>query len=143
MLISIVVFDEVHFFCSDSPFNSETSSILQQLIKAFPDCKRICMSATPDEVKDIIALEEARGYINRYILANQLVSWSPIINSYDDPTQHYLYNNYYGGYNPTETFLQRAERLRQAPLPNIKHYVFVENYEHINLHFFYDWERSG
>ena len=40
-LVALVVFDEAHFFCSDSPYNSETSNILQQVIKFYPRCMHI------------------------------------------------------------------------------------------------------
>lgn len=57
--IGVVVFDEAHFFCSDSTFNAWTEQILTNLIITFWDCKRIYMTATPDDVKPIIAYEEA------------------------------------------------------------------------------------
>lgn len=151
--VSLVVFDEAHFFCSDSPYNSETSNILQQLIKYFSNCKRVYMSATPDEVKDILALEELRGYLNRFIYGNTLVNGSPITNIYDDPIQMFLnclyqipinMNNQIQrvsniGYQGPEVW-QRIAELQSAPLPSIKQYEFKSNYDHINLHFFYDWK---
>lgn len=148
--VSLVVFDEAHFFCSDSPYNSETSNILQQVIKFFSHCKRVYMTATPDEVKDILALEELRGYVNRFLYKNDLVKWSPITYPHDDPIQAYLYYLNMGLNNPyvqdqnaqgvsTDFFKQRLEEFCRAPLPTIKQYIFKSNYDHIDLHFFYDW----
>jgi len=57
--IGIVVFDEAHFFVSDSLFNSRTEYILQNCIKFFSKAIRIYMTATPDEVfKEIINIEK-------------------------------------------------------------------------------------
>lgn len=65
--VSFVVFDEAHFFVSDSTFNPETSNILQGLLYAFYDSYRIYMTATPEEVKPIIAAEEYK--LRQYHLA--------------------------------------------------------------------------
>lgn len=58
--LGFVVFDEAHFFCSDSTFNAETSRILQTLLDKFRNVCRIYITATPEEVKPIIAFEEYR-----------------------------------------------------------------------------------
>lgn len=56
--IGFVVFDEVHFFCSDATFNVDTCEIFRKLLWPFPRGKRIYMSATPEDVKWLIAYEE-------------------------------------------------------------------------------------
>lgn len=56
--IGMVVFDEAHFFCSDSAFNAWTEQILTTLLARYWNCKRIYMSATPKDVKELIAYEE-------------------------------------------------------------------------------------
>ena len=56
--VAFVVFDEAHFFSSDATFIPETSRILQGLLEEFRTSYRIYITATPEEVKPIIALEE-------------------------------------------------------------------------------------
>lgn len=55
---AFVVFDEVHFFSSDSTFNATTSQVLRNLIYKYYGCKRIYLSATVGEAKSIISQEE-------------------------------------------------------------------------------------
>lgn len=45
-----VVIDECHFFTADAFFNPSTDFILEGLIKAFRDARRIYLSATPEDV---------------------------------------------------------------------------------------------
>lgn len=52
------VFDEAHFFLSDSLFNADTEQILQNLIFALSQYVRIYLTATPDDVLDIINFYE-------------------------------------------------------------------------------------
>lgn len=66
--IEFVVFDEVHFFTADSTFNAETSSMLRMFMRAFGKSRRIYMTATPEEIKPIIALEEYQLNIERAAL---------------------------------------------------------------------------
>lgn len=56
--IGYVVFDEVHFFCSDATFNTETERIFRMILDTYPVIKRIYMSATPEDVRPLIAYEE-------------------------------------------------------------------------------------
>lgn len=51
--LAFIVFDEVHFFCSDATFNVETAKIFEALINTFPLVKRIYMSATSEDVKPL------------------------------------------------------------------------------------------
>lgn len=60
--IGYVVLDEIHFLASDALFNAQTSYIFTKILNAFPSCQRIYLSATPQEVRDIIACEEYRLY---------------------------------------------------------------------------------
>lgn len=57
-----VIFDEAHFFLSDSLFNAQTDAILRQLIFSFSSFVRIYLSATPERVIPII---------NTYELSNE------------------------------------------------------------------------
>lgn len=91
--IGIVVFDEAHFFCSDSTFNVWTERILTRLLDKFWNCQRIYMSATPDDVKSVIAYEEGNLYSRiknnpedlRYLRAGNIV---PSIREYYMPTDY-------------------------------------------------------
>ena len=49
-----VVFDEVHFFLNDAPFNAYTELIFHRLIHAAQYRKRIYMTATPDNILPLI-----------------------------------------------------------------------------------------
>lgn len=64
--IGIVVFDEAHFFVSDSLFNSRTEYILDYCIRLFCNAIRIYMSATPDEVFPEIVIREKQFCSNKY-----------------------------------------------------------------------------
>ena len=69
-----VVFDEAHFFCSDSIFYHNTTEILQRLVSTFSNATRIYMTATPDEVKPLIAHVE-------YLFSKSTHSDVPVIDS--------------------------------------------------------------
>ena len=56
--IRAIVFDEIHFLCTDAMFNTRTQMIYQQLLQHFFYTKRIYLSATPEDVRPIIAYEE-------------------------------------------------------------------------------------
>lgn len=58
--IGAVVLDEAHFFCSDATFNADTQQILTSILNRYSNCQRIYMSATPDDVRWLIAYEEKR-----------------------------------------------------------------------------------
>lgn len=60
--VGYVVLDEAHFFTSDALFNAWTSDIFQKILYNFTMCQRMYLSATPQEVKDIIAYEEYNLY---------------------------------------------------------------------------------
>ena len=56
--IRAIVFDEIHFLCTDAMFNTYTQIIYQQILRNFFHAKRIYLSATPEDVRPIIAYEE-------------------------------------------------------------------------------------
>ena len=58
--IAAVVFDEVHFFSSDATFNPYTARIFTSVLAQCRGCHRIYMSATPEDVRWLIAYEEQR-----------------------------------------------------------------------------------
>lgn len=55
---SHAVFDEAHFFCSDSLFARDTGWLLSKIPAKFHDAVRIYMTATPWAVENMIAEEE-------------------------------------------------------------------------------------
>lgn len=163
--IGVVVFDEAHFFTSDSSFNSDTSYILQQIIKRFYHCKRIYMSATPEDVKPVIALEEWRGYINHFVYNDQYMHFRPDIDAKDDPIQIYMKGaaSIFG--DPFRTcrpelvdqirddlsfaknvadilgyqFLPKElYRFFNECSPCISEYKFEPSFKHVKIHFYYD-----
>ena len=112
--IKSVIFDEAHFFFSDSVFNRNTALILRTLLNYFFSCKRIYMSATPNEVKPLLALEELRIY--------SLMAYKFDIDS----------DIRYG--------TQEVQRLKSlGEFPRIKEFVFSPTFEHTHLHFFHVW----
>lgn len=64
--IKFVVMDEAHFFYSDAKFNANTCMILRSILNYAAYMQRIYMSATPEEVKPLIAFEEI-NLINRIL----------------------------------------------------------------------------
>jgi len=106
--VRAIVFDEAHFFCADSTFNSYTSTILRQVINWGIWCQRIYMTATPEDVKPIIAFEE-KSFWDVYM-------------------QQYYWNH--GGYPNIPVMV--------PPIPyKIKEYSFPFSYNHVDLHFCY------
>lgn len=53
-----VVCDEAHFFLTDASFNRMTGKILDEILKECRKCIRIYLSATADEISDVIYQEE-------------------------------------------------------------------------------------
>lgn len=74
--ISHIVFDEAHFFYSDTIFNSHTGEILTALLLKFPLCCHIYMSATLKEVIPIISYAE-QYVINYLATPENLIFSSP------------------------------------------------------------------
>lgn len=58
-----LVLDEAHFFLSDAPFNAYTELIFWQLLYAAQYCKRIYMTATPENILPLINEYEQSKYI--------------------------------------------------------------------------------
>lgn len=163
--VKAVVFDEAHFFLADSLFNSDTSFILQQLIKRFYGCKRIYMSATPENVKDIISYEELKAFCNYAYFGNRLINEYHDLNPSDNPlfmlqlpvvatgkatdTQESSPTNKdnedkekpddnSSSDAPSEDTMQSFP-LPLPPYPQIAEYVFQSTFNHVNLHFFHSW----
>ncbi len=64
--IQYVVMDEAHFFTADASFNYQTCNILENILTYSYYKQRIYMSATPEDVKSIIAYEENVAQNNCY-----------------------------------------------------------------------------
>lgn len=62
-IIRCIVLDEAHFFLSDAPFNSYTKDILER-IQGIKKAMRIYITATPEEVEQLIAHLEYNIHIN-------------------------------------------------------------------------------
>ena len=167
--VKAVVFDEAHFFLADSSFNSDTSFILQQLIKRFYYCKRIYMSATPEEVKPILSYEELNAFYNYIYFGNRLINEYHDLNPKDNP----LFMLRLSVGSPTQaskaqesspdskdskgkeasndnlddkTLSDSQEKaeiqpfpLPPPPYPCFAEYVFQGTFNHVNLHFFHSW----
>lgn len=114
--IAAVVFDEAHFFASDSTYNPNTSIILQRLLNRFFWSKRIYMSATPEDVKPLIAVEELRA------LMNAVASKCGRVLDFD-----------------TEIDIIQILKSR-ANLPKIDEFIFPNNFDNVNFHFFHSWD---
>lgn len=142
--ITTVVFDEIQFFLADAPFNSETSTILQRLIKRFFWCKRIYMSATPEEVEPIITYEELRASTNAFYFRNEMIIGNTtqkkeinrkvVQKYYPMLPSHLLFR-----YDVLDIDFRRFFGI-DIFLPKIKKYIFESNYRYVKLHFFYDWK---
>ena len=65
-----VIMDEAHFFTSDATFNQFTEQILDLIIQKFKNCRRIYLSATPEECVDLIWQKE-KMYTNMTFLVMQ------------------------------------------------------------------------
>lgn len=103
--LGYIVLDEIHFLASDALFNAQTSYIFTRILDTFPTCQRIYLSATPEEVKDIIAYEEYRlyhCYIHRNEYGPVLALGNPIkdISEYRfQPDYSYIKLNFCDGLN--------------------------------------------
>ncbi|GEM_PF-1664804 len=82
---SYVIFDECHFFISDSLFNKNTYSILKSSIKKFQNAVRIYMTATPDEILPVIINIEKQNINRGFNAINRM-------NSFNNYTPYYIEN---------------------------------------------------
>lgn len=120
---SIVVFDECHFFLSDSIFNSSTEFILKKSLSTFVKSLRIYMSATPDEVFPAILKGEK-------LLAN---SPSYLFNRYTNPmhliNNQFLYYNFKRNYDyiNCKYFHNITEVIEEIQKSNCKWLIFVSS----------------
>lgn len=67
-----IVCDEAHFFCTDAVFNAWTEEILKSIVYHFPESCRIFMSATPEDVKPVIAAAEYLLWQGKHSLFDNL-----------------------------------------------------------------------
>jgi helicase conserved C-domain protein len=90
--IQYVVMDEAHFFTADASFNYQTPNILENILRYSLYRQRIYMSATPEDVKSIIAYEEYIAW--RICLNNYLSSHNcPVNLQYVTPENINLLDN--------------------------------------------------
>ena len=85
--IKYVIFDECHFFCSDSVFNPQTCRILNELTSIFSNAVRIYMSSTLETVFEPIIRNEVE--LSRKNLTNTYDARLPI--KYYDVSREYDY----------------------------------------------------
>lgn len=126
--IGFVVFDEAHFFTSDSTFNSSTSQILYSLISTFRFQQRLYLTATPDDVRHVIALYEGECYQamrndnsdNRSYL-RALSSRTPTIQEYRFPQDNsYIYLHFFNDWMDLIPEINNTD-------PSIKWLIFHDN----------------
>ena len=113
--IGFVVFDEAHFFLSDSAFNPETDIIWFQLLYMFPDAQRIYMSATTQDLCHLIHIVESR-VTNRIFNIIHHVNCIPGSQRDGLELLNYAFNARY--------------------VSGIVEYNFPENFSNIKLHFY-------
>lgn len=96
-----VIFDEAHFFLSDSLFNASTYQILQRLIFAFSGYVRIYMTATPDNVLPIISELEMANEASKYINLSSYNHQNPKTTQQERALHIYEFPRSYSNYNIT------------------------------------------
>jgi len=128
--IGYVVFDEVHFFCSDATFNVETSAIYKQILQSFSRQTRIYMSATPGDVKPLIAYEEFYLYQTFRDSNNSVSRLSSMIGSRNYHITEYLFPRNYSFVN-LSFFIEweEIEKLVKEQSSDEKWLVFVRSKE--------------
>ena len=111
-----LVLDEAHFFLSDAPFNAYTELIFWKLLHAAQNCKRIYMTATPDNILPLINKYEQSNEImkiRRCVLSwevSQIVWSTNSENTRQDnfqiefPVHVYTFKRDYSKYNVTFFF---------------------------------------
>ncbi len=114
--IGFVVFDEAHFFLSDSTFNSETDLIWTQLLYKFPNAQKIYMSAT---TKDLVRLID----VIEYAVYKRIRDIADII-YFDLHEKHLMVSD------------EIDEQLHTHIISEIIEYQFQEDFSNINLHFY-------
>lgn len=125
MNIGYVVFDECHYFFSDSLFADNTYSLLERAIRAFKDVTRIYMTATKWGVWDKISDLETALLKGRFIELGALFSKYPVLDTfgsfektrYAKPGEFSIYE-----------FSRKEKRIKLVPLP---HSVRDRDYEPI------------
>lgn len=139
--IQYVVMDEAHFFASDAWFNYQTPNILRNILNYSYDKQRIYMSATPEDVKNIIAYEEysaQKNYHQRYLYYHANRDRAPliqagIVKSSDIITATELYATYENHQSEIDTFVANFPK-------TILEYDFPPRPYNANVKFFSRWE---
>lgn len=114
-----LVLDEAHFFLSDAPFNEHTELIFKKLLLAAQYCKRVYMTATPDDILPLINEHEQSNHImeiRRNVDLNERFSKKQDVN-------------------------QEIALIRDVPIEFPVHvYTFKRDYSKYNITFFTDWK---
>lgn len=120
---SIVIFDECHFFISDSLFNNKTGKIFNKIISAFLNSLRIYMTSTPDEIFPLVVEKEKNlWYSNRDILrfANTYFPYKEILFYNFNRNYNYISPKYFNDQN------EILELIKHDNSPS-KWIIFVNN----------------
>lgn len=113
--IRCIVLDEAHFFLSDAPFNSYTKDILER-IQGIKNAMRIYITATPEEVEQLIAYleyniqinEEHRKKIGLCCFDDQVFNVYPI-KKYSFPASYdYITLKFFSDWNMIESLVKQS-----------------------------------
>lgn len=66
----VAIFDEAHFFTTDSTFNAHTANIHEVLVKGLKRARRIYLSATMDSCLDVLLQEEVKSWRDGDLLSD-------------------------------------------------------------------------
>ena len=66
----VAIFDEAHFFATDSIFNEHTANIHEVLVKGLKRARRIYLSATMDSCLDVLLQEEVKFWRDGDLLSD-------------------------------------------------------------------------
>ena len=114
-IIRCIVLDEAHFFLSDAPFNSYTKDILER-IQGIKNAMRIYITATPEEVEQLIAYleyniqinEERRKKIGLCCFDDQVFNVYPI-KKYSFPASYdYVTLKFFSDWNMIESLVKQS-----------------------------------
>lgn len=108
------IFDEAHFFLNDALFNANTQVIFERLVPAFAHYTRIYMTATPDNIQDIINQYENQDDRKNWMTGYDLNDWKQG-NYSANGGQNLLFYKFaqdYSNYNVT--FFSKMEQLYEV-----------------------------
>ncbi len=127
--IRYAVFDEAHFFLSDSRFNNSTYQLLRSLINTMCHAVRIYMSATLEEVLDLICVEEYKEYMRGMNCSISVFQGDETMSNRDYRVLRYRFPRRYGR-NYNFSFFGKwdclVNEIKQAN-SNEKWLIFVRN----------------